>query len=36
MYIDLEGIMLSEINEKKENTVQFNLYTESKKQINTT
>ena len=31
-WMDFEGIMLSEINERKINTVRFHLYVESKKQ----
>ena len=30
--MDLQGIMLSEINQRKTNTVLFHLYVESKKQ----
>ena len=33
-WMDLEGIMLSEINHEKTNTVWFHLYVESKKQMN--
>ena len=32
--MDLEGIMLSEISQRKINTVHFHLYVESKKQMN--
>ena len=31
-WMDLEGIMLSEISQRKTNTVRFHLYVESKKQ----
>ena len=31
-WMDLEGIMLSEISQRKTNTKLFNLYVESKKQ----